>query len=610
MCAIAGYVGRDAEQRWEAAAAMLLSLAYRGECAPRLAVSPSFAVGAVRFPFVGGRDGAQPLHDPDGRWLLVCNGEIFNHGELMRDLGVRRPFSSSDCEVLVHLFDCGRLDLLDRVDGQFAFALVDTSSGTTYLGRDRFGICPLFYAAARPGVAFASEAKALFRAGFVEPRLRLQSLLETAVLYGPTPPATCFHEVLQVEPGSVVTVGPGDSARRTQRFGDQPARQAPPVDDASFSAALERAVRRRLPTGERVGILLSGGIDSSAIAAITAETGADAVCYSLSFAESELDESPHQQAVAEHLGLPWQRLPFDLATETAAVLPSVVRLVESPFARPGPVAMWALARAIRRDGTRLTLTGEGADELLLGYPYFADGLSGAETKLALWRRSRHRIFTSDALKQMSLDECATYLRDRRLDGARSGAPAATSRRLDVETKLSRYLLAHQGERVFLGNTVEARYPFLDTFLWSFGDRVGTPNGKRILRSAMAGRLPSAILERKKQGYLAPSLTSRTALNLRDLADEVSPATCRRFGIFRGAAVARMQAGGGSADDRELRESAHMLASTTHILFGVARQWRRDARSMDQLSASAVVIDSTHSPLRTLELHSGIGRLAS
>ena len=584
----------------------------------------------ARLSLVDLAGGAQPLANEDHTLWLVANGEVFTHEALRAELVQRghRCRTRSDSEVVLHAYEEWGPAAWSRLNGQFAFALWDTRRRELHLVRDRFGILPLHYAELPGGgIAFASEAKALFAGGRVRGELDLASLHQVFTLWAAPGPATVFRGVQVVPPGGSVVVDAGGHIRRTiwwrPDFGPRsPIRS---LDEAAerLGERLREAVRLRARADVPVGAYLSGGIDSSVVTALAAAEGARLATFAVGFEEAALDERPMQRRVAELLGTRHHEV-VCTGREVRARLPEVVWHCETPLLRTGPVPMFMLAELAHRHGIKAVLTGEGADEWLGGYSIFLedkvrrfwarqpastarpallgrvhDFVATAEQRESpMWRafygldRSRdddpcraHAVrwqnnhWTTRVLQPLaSADEDGDWLgaarRELLAPGFATWTDLARAQAVEIVSFMTPYLLASQGDRVALAHGVEARYPFLDPDVVDFCLRLPDARKVRGLRTKVALRtlakdlLPPEIAERKKQPYRAPVTTALFAPGPADYVDELlAPDALAANPLLDGRAagmlVAKARRAAGRVAEREAMAVCGVL--TTQLL---------------------------------------------
>ena len=387
MCGIAGIIdptGRDLDPSW--IAAMTSRLAPRGPDGEGSWSAPGVALGHRRLAVIDLSDAAaQPLGNEDGSVQVVFNGEIYNFQELREELAGRGHVfrSRSDTEVLVHGYEEWGDDLLLRIDGMFAFAIWDASQRRLLAGRDRMGKKPFYFAQiARDGelpmFAFASELKALLVLPGFDRRIDSEALCRYLVHEYVPPPHSIFRGARKLAAGErlrLETLPDVALVPRIDRYWDLsfPAEPRHMSDDeaaARLREILRESVRRRLVADVPVGIFLSGGIDSSSVAALAAETAGpgNVHTFSVGFSEASFDESSYARRVAGYLGTQHREEHLD-PRALLDILPTVGDFLDEPFADASVVPTYLLSRFTRRHVT-VALGGDGGDELFAGYQTF------------------------------------------------------------------------------------------------------------------------------------------------------------------------------------------------------------------------------------------------
>ena len=551
--------------------------------------------GHVRLAIIDLECGHQPMATEDGALVITYNGEIYNWLELRDELASlgHRFRTRSDTEVLLEAWRAWGCAALDRLNGQFAFAIHDTRGGTVSLARDRFGVRPLYYAEWPAGLAFASECKALFASGLVGAAPDLAGLDETFTWWAPRAPRTAFAGVRQLEPGSWALWRDG---RLTVRRWWTPSYAAAPSEprDAleQLDGLLRSSVALRLRADVPVGAYLSGGLDSAVTSLLAAHASPYQLrTFSIAFDDSTLDERTHQEVVAREVGSAHTVETAGLA-DIARVFPEVVRHAETPLVRTAPAPMYLLARRVCEQNIKVVLTGEGSDELFLGYdlfketvvrrfclrqpdstvrprlfdrlyPYLAHDARGGE----LWRRffleagspedalfsHGPRIKMTSRIKEFYAPEVREALAG--IDVAeewRASLPSEfaywsdleRAAYLEVSVLLPSYLLASQGDRMAMAHGVEGRYPFLDHRLFAFAaslpecSRLKGLREKDILRRWALDRAPAQVTSRAKQPYRAPDAAAFFGPGAPAWVDDLlAPGTVQGAGLFDTGAVA-------------------------------------------------------------------------
>lgn len=566
-------------------------------------------LGHARLSIIDLESGQQPLSTDDGRHWIVFNGEVFNYPELTAELEGRGHVfrTRSDTEVIVHAYQEWGERCVERFNGQFAFALWDTTARTLLLARDRFGILPLYVAQAEGTLLFASEAKALFAWPGLDRRLGPDRLAEVFTYWATIAPATPFAAVAQLPPGTTAVCRPGEPAgalppaplpaclrlRRYWRPEFLSAREDAQHPDPVARRRMAREIRERLETASvirlradvPVGAYLSGGLDSSATAALIQSCTDNRLrTFSVGFQDRAFDESQWQRAMVAHLGTEHSAIEVG-ATEIAGPFAEVIWHAESPVLRTAPSPLYALSRLVRQHDWKVVLTGEGADEVFCGYNIFRE----AKVRRFWARRpqSPHRPLLLTRLYPylaqsppqflqrfygQGLDEpedllfshrprwqntgmMTTFLVPEALTALAAGEPearlvaslppefasygiVARAQYLEMTTFLAGYLLSSQGDRMLMGHSVEGRFPFLDHELAQVAlavpaaARLPVLREKALLKEAVGDLLPAAILQRPKQPYRAPDADSFRAGPGREIAAAVlAPAALARAGFW-------------------------------------------------------------------------------
>lgn len=539
---------------------MARAIRHRGPDGYGLALDAGAGLVSTRLAIVDLPCGWQPLASEDNGDLLVYNGEVYNHPELRRELG-GAFVTSSDTEVVLRLLERDGLAALHRLNGQFALGWWEPEERRLTLVRDRFGVRPLQWAALPDGgIAFASEAKALFASGEVAAAPDLAGIDEVFTTWGARAPRTAFAGVAQLPPGGLLVWERGALVAQCRWWEPDYAPAAAPAP-GELPELLADAVRLRLRADVPVGTYLSGGLDSSLITALTRQASEHELrTFSVAFHDARYDERAFQQQVAAALGTRHHVVEVG-SREIADGFRDVVAHAETPLIRTAPVPLFLLARATREHGITVVATGEGADELYWGYDLFketalrelhardpqrASALLDelypyldvpAERRGPAWRRfffeagslddplfsHQPRIAATRVVKAFYRPDVAQALSADEADPLarmRAELPVAFARwsaleraaYLELTTLLAPNLLAAQGDRVAMAHGVEGRFPFLDHRV--FAHSVALPPERKLgpgLREkaelrALAGRLlPPEVAARAKQPYRAPEV---------------------------------------------------------------------------------------------------------
>lgn len=584
MCGVAGIycASREREIPPGPLLAMRNALRHRGPDEDGTFSAGGIGFGFARLSIVDLATGNQPHFSEDERIVSICNGEIYNHRELRRELAGRGHAFRTQCdvEVLVHLYEEMGPAFVERLNGQFAFALYDGRRHRLVLGRDHVGIAPLFHAEVDGELLFASEIKALLTHPRIERRVDLAGLDQILTFPGPVSPTTLFEGIHALPPGHVL-VAEGD-ARAVRPYWDlvYPEQGAGPAPRSAeehvdrLEDALLGAVRRRLDADVPVGFYLSGGLDSSLIGALARKLAPeqDFHSFSITFPQDDIDESGAQNCMVRHLGSRHHAIEFP----PEAILDNLRRVVvaaETPIKESYDTCSLALSGQVRQNGYKVVLTGEGADELFAGYVgYRLDALQA-------------RAPREDSLEEMLEEELRgelwgdgaffyerDYLRFRELKGglysdavrrllprfdctARAAVDPARLRGrhplhqrsyVDFKLRLADHLLADHGDRVCYANSVEARYPFLDLDVIEAARAIPPDllvrdgREKWILREVAKRYLPPEIAAREKFGFVAPGSPYLLDQKQEWIEDLLSPARIRRQNYFDADTVERLR----------------------------------------------------------------------
>jgi asparagine synthase (glutamine-hydrolysing) len=620
VCGIAGILAREAGAVDEVALRRMTdALRARGPDGEGYHVDGAIGLGHRRLAIIDVEGGHQPLYSEDRRVAVIVNGEIYNFRELRRELeAAGHVFATrSDSEVIAHGYEAWGERVLDHIDGMFALVIWDAAAQRLLLARDRMGEKPLYWAelpGPGGGLAFASELKALRHAPGLVPEVDPAQLARYLVYEYVPAPASLLRGVKKLEPGTFLLARPGQAPVVSKYWdlgvrGDSVGR----LGDARAAAAellaeLRRSVRERLVSDVPLGVFLSGGIDSSTVAALAAEArGGEGIdTFSIGFDDGGLgfDESAHARRVARHIGSRHheERLAPAAALE---LLPAIGRLLDEPIGDSSIVPTHLLARFARRSVT-VALGGDGGDELFAGYPTFQaervarvlDQVPERVRAVAVAAGGRLAEALPVGLGYLPFDfKLKQFLRGASLSGATrhqawlgSFAPAEALAALSPEAAraagphlydvvdrrmaacpspdpwdrlmyfYAKGYLADQVltkvDRATMAVGLEGRAPLLATRVVELAARLRPSlrlrglTTKYLLKKAVRGLVPDDILDRRKQGFAMP-IGRWLKHELRDLMEEELGAA-RLDGFFEPAAVRRLMVDhlSGKSDNRK------------------------------------------------------------
>ena len=562
MCGISGELRFDGGPgRPEVAAAMADCLGSRGPDGAGAWAAGSVAFGHRRLAIIDlSRRGDQPMHDPELGLTVVFNGCIYNHRELRRELEAEgyRFFSTSDTEVLLKGYHHWGTKLIDRLVGMFAFCLVERDSGRALLARDRLGVKPLYLAEGPGWLRFASTLPALVAAGDVDTTVDPVALHHYLTFHAVVPaPKTILNGVTKLPPATLLEVEP-DGRRKETRYwealtddrrsawpeGREESELSSPEEwrDA-VGACLRVAVERRLVADVPVGVLLSGGLDSSLIVALLREGGQGSLStFSIGFEtidEEEGDEFRWSDLIASRFETDHHKLEIPTASVLDALLPTIDAMSE-PMVSHDVVAFFLLSQEVSRH-VKVVQSGQGADEVFAGYHWYqklADaGGQGVDEYAAVFFDRDHADATAAVAPEYRLDAdvsrqfvCEHF--------ARPGASTPLERALRIDTEVM--LVEDPVKRV--DNTtmawgLEARVPFLDHELVELAAACPSElklagGGKRVLKDVAREVLPSEVIDRPKGYFPVPPLIRLEGPYVDLLRDALTSQVARDRGLFR------------------------------------------------------------------------------
>ena len=602
MCGIAGIVDLTGRRQPDPAVlqAMAQSLWHRGPDDDGFLIRPGFGFANRRLSIVGLGDGRQPIFNEDSSVAVVFNGELFDYPERKAELQAKGHVfrTHTDTELIVHLYEEHGEGVFTELKGQFALALIDFSTRTIFLARDRVGICPLHWSQQGDLVYFGSEIKALLASGGVPAACDPRGLDHIFTFYAMGARRTMFQGVQSVLPGHYLKIAFRRDGKRTEvsehRYWDFDFPDAGEEDDPAdeeqlideFEATFRRAVEIRLRADVPVVGYLSGGVDSAYVVAMASRLRENAIpTFTIQVPGKSFDETEAASQIARHVGSRQTILTSDskVISDTYAKL---IASADCPVTDTSCAALWCLSREVHDQGYKVALTGEGSDEAFGGYVWFkvrnttywmdrvipgaSDGfgriirrllppftsLKGlkridatvgrAHAQAVLYHlvsSARHRYFSRD-LKARIGDHTPYEDVPLDLERMRRWSPLNQSLYYGYKVQLAGLLLNYKGDRVAMANSVETRYPYLDEDVIAFTSRLAPRwklrglRDKYLLRHAAARLLPQEAAFRRKTMFRAPLAETFLANAPPFVRQLMSPEALRKTGYFDPDTVGR------------------------------------------------------------------------
>jgi len=571
MCGVAGYLKlKDGPEPDPVILNLMASqLVHRGPDGQGFYVDDTIGLAHTRLSIIDLEGGAQPIHDKDERYWIVFNGEIFNYIELRQELinAGAEFYTHSDTEVILQAFIKYDLDFVNKLNGQFSIAIWDKLDKRLIMVRDRVGIVPLFYQLNKECLFFASEIKSIL-AATGNRKLNIKALDQLFTFWAPVSPETMFDGVLELSPGHLFEYKNGqiDIKRYWEwSYDNKTEDDFSKVDEKAeeLQSLLTDATQIRLRSDVPVGAYLSGGLDSSIITSIIKNnTNTPLRSFSIQFEDKGLDESQHQQLLIDSLKADHSSIKCSY-NDIAKNFLDTIWHTEAPILRSAPVPMGMLSGLVNRMGYKVVLTGEGADEVFGGYDIFKESkirsfwaknkesvirplllkklypyldVSPGKAQVYLQKffgvgidtpdlsyfshlprwitTSKIKEFYSESTKESlksvnSFDSLESYLPDY----VKKYNTFHRAQYIESKTLMSGYLLASQGDRMLMKNSVEGRFPFLDHRVIEFGSGLHPKfkmfglQEKFLLKKSMGALLPNKIVKRYKQPYRSPDIAS-------------------------------------------------------------------------------------------------------
>jgi len=548
MCGICGYFDLKKEKSpdQKILEAMANKIIHHGPDSSGYFLDNYGGMGFRRLSLIDLQGGEQPLYNEDKSIVLVCNGEIFNYLELRDDLQKKghKFRTHTDVEVLIHLYEEYGCDFLNKLNGQFAFALYDIKEQTLVLARDQMGICPLFYTIVEQNLIFGSEIKAILEHPLVVPEVDLTGLDQILTFPGLISPRTMFKNIQSLKSGHYLILKDCQIKIREYwdldypKIGESPVYRSEIYYTERLQELLKQSISYRLQADVPVGLYLSGGLDSSLIAAMVQEMRPDYQIdsFSIGFEDKNICESYYRDILLRQLNFRHHEIRFNEQSISES-LGKAIYHAECPLKETYNTASLALSSCANRHNIKAILAGEGADELFAGYVgyrfeqaqqnqafstnsnYNLETILEEELSLKVWgdnqlfyernlyayQETKLALYSAKLREQFYQFDCLNFevvdhekIKNRHHLHKRSY--------LDFKLRLSDHLVADHGDRMALANSVEARYPFLDIHLVEFSTKIPPDlklnklEEKYILKQIAKNLIPLEIIHREKFAF--------------------------------------------------------------------------------------------------------------
>ena len=559
MCGIAGFVSKslNKEESQTKITNMINSISHRGPDSIGVVISNRYSCATARLSIEKIKEGYQPIITEDRKYIFSFNGEIFNYKKIIKKYSFKNEINS-EIKLLAELFFLKGEGFINEIQGQFAISIYDVKQDKLYLYRDRFGIRPLFYKIDNQSFVYASEIKSISAYGNSILETSNKSIASTSLFWTNIGDLTSFKEIKQLPPGHYLQFS-NNEIKIKKYWINSLADQHQKQKEIDFIEVLKNSIQSQLHGEVGYSSYLSGGVDSSVIAYLLTEIqGSPIDTFSIEFENKEYDESDAQKQMQNFINSNHHSLKIS-DIDIVDNFENVIHHSESHLFRTAPVPMYLLAKEVKKKGHKVVFTGEGADEILLGYDIFG------ETKIReFWSRDINSEKRSNLLKKLyfylpqfnndryfqitkqffkknlkntnnlfyshqvrwdqysSLKNFFNFENDENIkknliDSLLKSMPEnfiklekmKKAQLLEINTLLSNYLLSSQGDRMSMAHGVEGRYPYLDDeftkVLAGIPSKIKSPGLKlkNILRESFKKYLPKEVISRPKFAYQAP-----------------------------------------------------------------------------------------------------------
>ena len=562
MCGIAGIYCQDNDRLNlpDISRKMLNKIQYRGPDDKKIVSIDNFSAGVARLSIESLKYGEQPVED--SKYIIGFNGEIFNYKELIDKYQLNSRLVNSEAKLILSIFQKKYVNFISELQGQFAIFVFDKEKQELLLFRDRYGIRPVFYYFDKKHFLFSSEIKSIVASNVTNFSINHKMIEQISIFWTGIGNTTALENVNQLEHSCYLRYHRGRVEVKKYHINSvlNIERSSYNTDSYSIYDLLEKAVKNQIHGEVGYACYLSGGIDSSALAYILHNLkDSQLETFSLEFEDKQYDESKSQLAVSQYLNTKHHSLRIN-GNDIASNFEKVINHCETVLFRTAPIPLYLLSKFVKESGHKVVYTGEGADEILLGYDIFFENRIRK-----FWSRQPSSKFRGELLKKiynylpqfkdekffraskffyrnyLNVTDDLTYSHLVRWAGYKQISKYfkfetsyyslieefkktlpkdfsnynldRKAQFIEMETLLSGYILSSQGDRVSMANSVEGRYPFLDENFTEGIGKIQTSklayllDAKSLFRKNFINKLPLDILNRPKQAYQSPNLNA-------------------------------------------------------------------------------------------------------
>ena len=595
MCGLAGIynITQDSPLLLDKIKMMISEIKHRGPDEFGVYLDDNITLGSARLSIIDLSGGTQPIHNENEDMWIVYNGEVFNYPDLKSDLiKTGHKFkTATDTEVILHLYEEKGTECLNYLNGQFSFAIWDSTKKELFIARDRVGILPLYYAINSGQFIFASEIKSIiaYLNGNVE--IDIEGLDQIFTFWSTIAPKTIYKNIYELKPGHYLKISSGNIKQRKYwdiTFSGSKEQNKNSVEENvnEINELLMDAIKIRLRADVPVGSYLSGGLDSSGLTAYIKRNFNNSLrTFGIRFEEENFDEGEYQDEMVSYLNT-------DHSTITAynkqigEELPKVIRQIENPLLRLSPIPLFFLSKVVRENNYKVVVTGEGADEIFGGYDIFKEtkirkfwsirpeskyrpllltklypdifknqvlsemlktffkaGLDQPDqpffSHLIRWNNTKRikNFYSKDVKHFLKFSDVFKIITGELPENFSEWDYLSKAQYLEIKTFLSSYLLSSQGDKVAMANSVEIRVPYLDHRIIEFMSRIPHKykirgmNEKYLLKRVYKNLLPKKIIYRTKHPYRAPIKQSIINFNFPYVKELLSERRLKHIGLF-------------------------------------------------------------------------------